>query len=117
MTTTDAKRIVDFVVGQSPEKPLIIHCTAGISRSGAVGMVLNDWLNRRLSSNEEDYNHFYRENPDLYPNEHVQRLLWAEIESRYGGHVQGANRGYAKPDRVCGESRGEGKNEDGEEKY
>ena len=82
MTSQDAKRVIDFVAEESPEKPLVIHCTAGVSRSGAVGEVLNDWLNRIVSPNEADYERFRREHPHLVPNTHVRRLLLAEIERR-----------------------------------
>ena len=80
MSPQDARRVIDFVAGQSPEKPLVIHCTAGISRSGAVGQVLNDWLNRIVSPNEADYEYFCRRHPHICPNPHVRLLLLAEIE-------------------------------------
>jgi len=82
MTLQDARRIMNFVLNQSPDKPILIHCTAGISRSGAVGEVLNDYLNRHLLKHEADDQRFIREHPHILPNPLVRRLLLAEIDKR-----------------------------------
>ena len=81
MTTDDARRIVDFIhVG---EAPIIVHCAAGISRSGAVGSVLNWYFNRFLEGNDADYWEFEFRHPDLIPNAHVRKLLLDELRSRH----------------------------------
>jgi len=82
MIEAEAKRIVDFALNVSPDKPLIVHCTAGICRSGAVGQVLNDYVNRHLHKNDEDYCRFIREHFHIQPNVHVRRLLLEEIDRR-----------------------------------
>lgn len=55
--------------------PLIIQCTAGISRSGAIGVVLNRYFNRMIADNEEDYRYFYTRNPQISPNPNVERVF------------------------------------------
>ena len=81
MTPEQAKQIADFVC-TGDKRPLAVHCSAGISRSGAVGEVLNWYFNRCLADNEADYREFKLRHPDLVPNAHVQKLLLAEFRSR-----------------------------------
>ena len=61
-----AKQIVRFVQ-MVDEHPLLIHCTAGISRSGAVGLAVAE----QCGCVEE----FRRGNPDIMPNQLVLRKL------------------------------------------
>lgn len=49
---------------------LIVHCSAGICRSGAVGRFANDYL-------ELDQELFHKNNPNILPNEWVENLLWS----------------------------------------
>ena len=79
MMPEQAKQIVDFVRIEDP-RPIIVHCTAGISRSGAVGEVLNWYFNRYLEDNQEDYRLFQNMHRDLVPNGHVRRLLLTELQ-------------------------------------
>lgn len=79
MTPEQAKRIVDFVRIEDP-RPIFVHCTAGISRSGAVGEVLNWYFNRYLKDNQGDYLLFQLMHRDLIPNAHVRRLLLTEFQ-------------------------------------
>ena len=79
MTQEQAKQIVDFVRIEDP-RPIIVHCTAGISRSGAVGEVLNWYFNRYLEDEPEDYRRFQIMHRDLVPNAHVRRLLLTEFQ-------------------------------------
>lgn len=81
MTPDDARRIVDFI--RRGEAPIVVHCSAGISRSGAVGSVLNWYFNRFLAGNETDYWEFEFRHPDLIPNAHVRKLLLDELRSRH----------------------------------
>ena len=82
MTPEQAKLIVDFVRILDP-RPIIVHCTAGISCSGAVGSVLNWYFNRYLKDNHGDYLLFQLMHRDLVPNAHVRRLLLKELERRH----------------------------------
>ena len=79
MTEEQAKQIVDFVCIDDP-RPIIVHCTAGISRSGAVGEVLNWYFNRYLEEDQGDYLMFQVMHRDLVPNAHVRRLLLTELQ-------------------------------------
>jgi predicted protein tyrosine phosphatase len=74
-TSIQAQQIVEFVkkiVKSKREIPLIVHCTAGISRSGAVGEVINDYL-------KFDYKQFKRDNPQVQPNCYVKKTLNIEF--------------------------------------
>ena len=61
-----ARQIVSFV-HETGDRQLLIHCTAGISRSGAVGLAIAE----QCGCEEE----FRRENPDIMPNHLVLRKL------------------------------------------
>ena len=61
-----ARQIVRFVQ-ETGDCPLLIHCTAGISRSGAVGLAIAE----QNGCVEESR----RENPDIMPNQLVLRKL------------------------------------------
>ena len=54
---------------------LLVHCTAGISRSGAVGEVLNWYFNRYLESNTADDEDFVQNNRQILPNTIVRRIM------------------------------------------
>ena len=79
MTPEQAKRIVDFVRIEDL-RPIFVHCTAGISRSGAVGEVLNWYFNRYLEDEPGDYQRFQIMHRDLVPNARVRRLLLTEFQ-------------------------------------
>ena len=70
-----ADKIIDFIKRIDRSMPLIIHCRAGISRSAAVGVELNDYINRFLEDNPADFKQFYLINHDLIPNTHVGKIL------------------------------------------
>ena len=55
--------------------PLLVHCTAGISRSGAVGEVLNWYFNRYLERNAQDDEDFTQNNRQIQPNTIVRRIM------------------------------------------
>lgn len=80
---TMAKDIHKFCSEISERKPLIIHCDAGISRSGAVGIVLNDYFNKFLNNNENDYKEFLDNHKHISPNPEVQRILNKELFGSY----------------------------------
>lgn len=80
MTRIDAERIAEFAL-RSDLRPLLIHCTAGISRSGAVGVVLNWYYNRIKRNNPKVFQRFARDNPDLVPNPHVMQMLLDALPS------------------------------------
>lgn len=81
-TIEDAKKIKEFALQTFYDsKNLAIHCTAGISRSGAVGQVLNDYFNKLIENNENDWNWFYHSGCErcIDPNPWVAKLLKKEL--------------------------------------
>ena len=70
-----AQQIVVFLRQIDRQRPLFINCAAGVSRSGAVGEVLNDYFNRFLESNEADDADFREHNRQICGNPLVRRLL------------------------------------------
>ena len=70
-----ARRIVEFVAAVDRSRELFINCAAGISRSGAVGEVLDEYFNRYLEQNELDHLHFTRFSSQIQGNSLVRRLL------------------------------------------
>ena len=60
------------------QKDLIIHCTAGISRSGAVGSCLNHYFNSR-SDDMMDYKDFVDRHPHIHPNTLVFQKLYCRL--------------------------------------
>ena len=82
MTPEQAREIVNFVRHED-NRPIIVHCTAGISRSGAVGEVLNWYFNRYLEDNPPVYRLNEIMNRDIVPNSHVRRLLLAELQRNH----------------------------------
>ena len=80
ITEADAEAILDFVPDDA--LPLMVHCTAGIARSGAVGEVLDWYYNCWLTANDEDHRYFLRENRQVMPNSTVRRLLMRVLQRR-----------------------------------
>lgn len=71
-TLEHAQQIKEFVDANIKAQHFIIHCDAGISRSGAVGT----WVNYYLGCDEKI---FHEKNPNIHPNKSVFRKLneWA----------------------------------------
>jgi predicted protein tyrosine phosphatase len=79
MTEADADAIAAFV--ESPDqRPIIVHCTAGISRSGAIGASLNEYYNKMCSLNEVEHEAFWSRHRNISPNLHVMKLLWRRLK-------------------------------------
>ena len=55
--------------------PLLVHCTEGVSRAGAVGVVLNEYFNRVIGDHEDDYRSFFLQNRRISPNPYVLRVM------------------------------------------
>jgi len=67
-TVEDAKKLRDFIKSNKDKKVFIVHCSAGISRSGAVGQFICDFFRC-------DREEFLKDNPFIHPNARVTRLL------------------------------------------
>lgn len=76
-----AKEIHEFIkdIEDDGRKDFIVHCDAGVSRSGGVGYMLNEWFNKYLRKNKEDDRFFWEENRHIMPNPLVVRLLKREL--------------------------------------
>lgn len=67
-----ARQVVNYVLDYDKNgRDWLIHCTAGISRSGAVSLFIAEFLNL-------DMNTFFAQNPDIYPNNRVLTMLREE---------------------------------------
>jgi len=67
-TETDAEELLNFIASNKDKETCIVHCSAGFSRSGAVGEFVNDFFGG-------NYFKFKRVNPHVKPNGLVRRLL------------------------------------------
>ena len=79
-----AKKIVKFIdkiQNDINDSALVVHCHAGISRSGAVGTFTCDYC-------QLDYNNFLKNNPYILANSHVLRTLreTANMTPSFGAH-------------------------------
>ena len=52
----------------------------GVSRSGAVGYVLDRYFNSVLANNEKDYEYFMARNPFIMPNPNVVEVFLKFLE-------------------------------------
>lgn len=68
-TVEQAKELYGFIKDVIPGKEAVmIHCTMGVSRSGAVASFIHDYV-------KGDWDTFKRNNPQIQPNAHVYKLL------------------------------------------
>lgn len=68
MSEEQAKELYDFILANKDKEVCYVHCSAGVSRSGAIGEFINDlyglsWLT------------FKKMNPRISPNLHIKTLL------------------------------------------
>jgi predicted protein tyrosine phosphatase len=68
MDEIQALELLNFINNNKNKETCIIHCSAGISRSGAVGSFICDYL-------KQDYEQFKKDNPIIHPNSHVLSIL------------------------------------------
>lgn len=86
--TNHAKQIVEFIktINDDGKKDFYVHCDAGVSRSGAVGYLLNEWFNKFIELNRIDNESFVMNNNHIMPNPEVVRILKNEMfGSDYSG--------------------------------
>jgi predicted protein tyrosine phosphatase len=75
-TRKQAKELFDFINKHKDKEVCIVHCTAGISRSGAVGQFINDYT-------ASDKQWFKQQNRHIIPNNLVLRLLQEQAATTY----------------------------------
>jgi len=68
MSEEQALEVVNFVEKMNDTSKVYVHCTAGVSRSGAVGAFINDYFGR-------SWDKFKFDNPQVIPNSHISSLL------------------------------------------
>ncbi len=73
----DAEKIIAFAL-QDDLRPLLIHCTAGESRSGAVGLFLNKIINRDCP---KDFHRFFKDYPWVC--EKANQLVLQRLNTAY----------------------------------
>jgi len=78
----EIKRFANYLIAKYPDRALIVHCDAGVSRSGAVGAALNEYVNLRVLNNRRHYDWFIREHVNLIsPNQTVMsRMMKVMLE-------------------------------------
>jgi len=77
-TEEQAKELYEFIEANKDKSMAIIHCGAGISRSGAIGTYVFDYYGKTT------YEKFKRANSKILPNHYVYRLLKEQYEkNRY----------------------------------
>lgn len=76
-----AKRVINFIknIKDDGTMDFIVHCDAGVSRSGAIGYMLNEYFNKFLKRNQEDIDFFNTINAHIMPNPEVTRILKQEM--------------------------------------
>ena len=78
-----ARRIAEFVESIDRSRELFVNCAAGISRSGAVGEVLDEYFNCYLENNELDHLYFTRFSSRVQGNSLVRSLLRRALHLTY----------------------------------
>ena len=78
-TNEQAKELYEFIKINKDKSRAIIHCGAGISRSGAIGVFIHSLYGN--NSPEMTYEEFKRKNPRILPNSYVLRLLNRQLRN------------------------------------
>lgn len=73
-TEDQAKELLEFIESNKDKETCIVHCAAGISRSGAVGTFITEYFN-------SDFDWFRKTNPQIHPNRLVLDLLKKELKN------------------------------------
>lgn len=68
MSEEQALEVIKFIEKMDKNSNIYVHCTAGISRSGAVGAFICDYLG-------VGWDNFKMDNPQVIPNVHISSLL------------------------------------------
>lgn len=75
-TIDQAIDLLEFLDKNKDKETCIVHCSAGISRSGAIGTFVNDYF-------KGDYFDFKRQNSHIKPNNLVLRMMKAAMVNKY----------------------------------
>ena len=66
------------------DMPMLIHCTAGISRSGAVGEILDWYFNRYIANDPADHQFFVQNNRQIIANSLVRKIFLDYLDPENG---------------------------------
>lgn len=80
MNEEQGDKCIEFIENNK-NKNFEIHCTAGISRSGAVAQFIFEFYNQDKVYSESDFEYFNRH---IRPNNHVLTLLKRAYYKKYG---------------------------------
>ena len=78
MTDVQAHEILRFIEANR-QRHFLVHCTAGIARSGAVATFIHEYLTERNKEYVTTYEEFKRDNRQIIPNLHVLTQLRAAL--------------------------------------
>ena len=77
-----AHKVYEFIKANKEKGEAILHCSAGISRSGAIGAFINDLYG-------EDHQTFMFRNPRIEPNSYMTKMLYRELyRENYKGKIK-----------------------------
>lgn len=62
------RELYEFIIRNKGKKGCYVHCSAGVSRSGAIGLFINDLK-------EQSYSSFMLNNPQVKPNSLISQML------------------------------------------
>lgn len=79
-TSEQADELLKFLDNNRDKEKCIVHCSAGFSRSGAIGLFINDYF----GGNWFD---FKKTNPHIQPNATVLRKLKAAFVNKYSDDI------------------------------
>ena len=68
MSEEQGLEVMEFVKKMGKNPNIYVHCTAGVSRSGAIGAFISDYLGIK-------WDEFKKVNPYVLPNTHISSLM------------------------------------------
>lgn len=68
MSEEQGQELINFILANKDKERCYVHCSAGVSRSGAVGEFINDILG-------ESHEVFKSRNKSIIPNTHIKKIL------------------------------------------
>lgn len=87
-TNKMASKIFNFINTLNPKKLLYINSEDGLSRAGAIGLVANEYLNKFLINNTEDYYFFFKINKQIKPNKEIVEMLMDKFFQGFENNIQ-----------------------------
>lgn len=83
ITTKQAQEIVEFIMSRLKKTEMfLVHCSAGISRSGAVATFIMNLL-QEMEYSRDRAEDFKKSNPQIIPNVYVKEILQKTYDGMY----------------------------------